>query len=98
MIPSRTPFGRPVAVHPTPVRTIGEVASLIARGQVVLPVPDSMHNRFGNEHIVLVPIHDMPAVPLGLIWRTAYENARIRALVQTARACTPLSPPNRRAV
>jgi DNA-binding transcriptional LysR family regulator len=85
MVPTRTPSGRPVRSHPTPVRTVGEVGSLIARGQVVLPAPASMHNRFGNDRIVMVPIHDMAPVPLGLIWCTAHENARIRALAQTAR-------------
>jgi DNA-binding transcriptional LysR family regulator len=88
MVPAQTPSGRPVRVHPTPVRTIGEVASLIARGHVVLPTPTSMQHRFGNDQIVLVPIHDLPPVPLGLIWSTAHENARIRALAQTARTLT----------
>jgi DNA-binding transcriptional LysR family regulator len=89
MVPTQTPSGRPVRVHPTPVRTVGEVASLIARGQVVLPTPTSMQHRFGNDQIVLVPIHDLPPVPLGLIWSTSHENARIRALAQTAHSLTP---------
>jgi DNA-binding transcriptional LysR family regulator len=88
MVPSQTPSGRPVRVHPTAVRTVGEVASLIARGQVVLPTPTSMRHRFGHDRIVLVPISDLPPVPLGLIWCTAHENARIRALVQTAQSLT----------
>ncbi|MGH9211711.1 MAG: LysR substrate-binding domain-containing protein [Acidimicrobiales bacterium] len=89
MLPAQTPSGRPVRVHPTPVRTIGEVASLIARGHVVLPTPTSMQHRFGNDQIVLVPIHDLPPVPLGLIWSTSHENARIRALAQVAHSLTP---------
>jgi DNA-binding transcriptional LysR family regulator len=88
MVPARTPSGRPVAVHPTPVRTVGEVASIIARGKVVLPVTASMRNRWGNDHVVLIPIRDMAPVSLGLIWRTAHENARIRALAHTARTLT----------
>jgi DNA-binding transcriptional LysR family regulator len=89
MVPALTPSERPVRVHPTPVRTIGEVASLIARGHVVLPTPTSMQHRFGNDQIVLVPIHDLPSVPLGLIWITSHENARVRALAQAARSLTP---------
>lgn len=85
MVPSQTPSGRPVPVHSTAVRTVGEAASLIARGQVVLPTPTSMQHRFGSDQIVLVPIHDMPPVPLGLVWCTSHENARIRALAQVAR-------------
>lgn len=88
MVPDQTPSGRPVHVHPTPVRTIGEVASLIARGHVVLPTPTSMQHRFGNDQIVLVPVHDLPPAPLGLIWSTSHENARIRALAQVARRLT----------
>jgi DNA-binding transcriptional LysR family regulator len=84
MVPSRTPSGRAVLVHPTPVRTVGEVASLIARGQVV--VPTVTMQRFANDRIVLVPIHDMPPVPLGLVWCTSHENARIRALAEVARS------------
>ena len=38
-----------------------------------------------RDDIVLVPIRDMPPMPLGLIWRAADENARIRALAAVAR-------------
>jgi DNA-binding transcriptional LysR family regulator len=82
MVPSQTPSGRPVRVHPTPVRTVSEAVSLIARKQAVLPTVSLQ--RFENHRIVLVPIRDMPPVPLGLVWWTANENARIRALAQVA--------------
>jgi DNA-binding transcriptional LysR family regulator len=82
MVPSRTPSGRPVLVHPTPVRTVSEAVSLIARKQAVLPTVSLQ--RFDNHRIVLVPIRDLPPVPLGLVWWTANENARIRALAQVA--------------
>jgi DNA-binding transcriptional LysR family regulator len=84
MVPSHTPSGRAVRIHPTEVRTVGETASLIARGEVVAPTVTSMRHRFGNERIVLVPIHDLPAIPLGLIWCTSHENGRIRALARVA--------------
>jgi DNA-binding transcriptional LysR family regulator len=87
MVPSRTPSGRAVQVHPTPVRTIGEVTSLVARGQVVVPTVAMQH--FPSEQIVVIPIRDMPPVPLGLIWPTRHENARIRALTEVARSLTP---------
>jgi DNA-binding transcriptional LysR family regulator len=89
MVPPQTPSGRPIRAHPTAVRTVGEAASLIARTQVALPTVTSMRHHFGNHRIVLVPIRDMPPVPLGLVWCTAHENARIRALAQAARALTP---------
>ena len=82
MVPSRTPSGQPVLVHPTPVRTVSEAVSLIARKQAVLPTVSSQ--RFDHHGIVLVPISDLPPVQLGLVWWTANENARIRALAQVA--------------
>jgi DNA-binding transcriptional LysR family regulator len=88
MVPSRTASGRPVRVHPTPVRAVGEAASLVARGQAVLPTVASQ--RFGTDRIVLVPIADMPAVPLGLVWCTSHENARIRALAHAAEGLVPV--------
>ncbi|MFL6072319.1 MAG: LysR family transcriptional regulator [Mycobacteriales bacterium] len=88
MVPTRTPSGRPVLVHPTPVRTVGETASLIARGQAVLPTVSLMENRFGTDGIAFVPIRDLPPIPLGLMWWTANENARIRALAEVAGTLT----------
>jgi hypothetical protein len=44
--------------------------------------------------IVQVPIRDLPPMPVGLIWRHAHENARIRALATAARAIYP--PPAHR--
>ena len=90
MVPSRTPSGRPVRVHPTAVRTVGETASLIARGLVVAPTVTSMRHRFGNDQIALVPIHDLSPVPLGLVWCTSHENTRIRALAHVAETTFPV--------
>jgi hypothetical protein len=39
-----------------------------------------------RDDIVLIPIGDLPPLPLGLIWRRAHEHARIRALLHTAQA------------
>jgi hypothetical protein len=40
----------------------------------------------GRDDITLVPITDLAPLPLGLIWVTAHDNARIRALAETARS------------
>jgi DNA-binding transcriptional LysR family regulator len=90
MVPSHTPSGRPVRVHPTAIRTVGETASLIARSQVVAPTVTSMRHRFGNDQIALVPIHDLPPMPLGLVWCTSHENTRIRALAHVAETAGPV--------
>ncbi len=89
MVPTHTPSGRPVRVHPTAVRTVGETASIVARGHAVAPTVSAMRNRFGTDQITLVPIHDLPPVPLGLVWCTAHENSRIRALAGEAREARP---------
>jgi hypothetical protein len=39
-----------------------------------------------RDDIALIPIKDMPPLPLGLIWCTAHDNARIQALAETARS------------
>jgi hypothetical protein len=38
-----------------------------------------------RDDIRLVPIRDLPSLPLGLVWRTADVNARIRTLAGVAR-------------
>lgn len=83
MVPTTTPSGRPVLVYPTPVRTVSEVTSLVARGRLVLPTVAMQ--QFGTDGIVLLPIDDLPPVPLGLVWCTSHDNARIRALAEVAR-------------
>ncbi|HZC70634.1 MAG TPA: LysR family transcriptional regulator [Jatrophihabitans sp.] len=88
IVPERTPSGRQVLVHPTPVQTFAEGMSLVARGQAIHPTMASMISRLGDQ-IVLIPIRDMPPVPLGLIWCAAHENARIRSLAAVARDIVP---------
>jgi hypothetical protein len=52
---------------------------------VVLPTMTSMRRHFGIEQMVLVAIRDLPPMPLGLLWWTSHDNARIRALAEVAR-------------
>jgi hypothetical protein len=75
-----------------PFRSLHEIASLVARGRIVHPTGDGVV-LFRRDDIVQVPIRDLPPVPLGLIWCTAHENARIRALAATARSINPSAPP-----
>ena len=56
----------------------------IARGRSVHPTLANVV-LFRRDDIVLVPIDGLPPLPLGLIWCTGHENARIRALADTAR-------------
>jgi hypothetical protein len=62
--------------------------ALVARGQIVHPTASGLP-MFGRPDIALVPIEDLPPLPLGLIWCTAHENARIKALAEIARSIGP---------
>lgn len=90
LVPAFTPSGRPIRrTHPW--RSTEDVTRLIAHGRIVHPTVTGvmMYNR---PDLVLVPIRDLPPIPLGLIWCTAHENARIRALAATARQLVPCRP------
>ena len=83
IIPPRTPSGRAIG-RTHPVRGIHELVALVARGRIVHPTAAGIP-MFSRDDIVLVPITDLPPLPLGLIWCTAHENARIQALAETVR-------------
>jgi DNA-binding transcriptional LysR family regulator len=84
IIPPRTPSGR-VIRRSQPVRSIHELVALVARGRIVHPTATGIP-LFTRDDIVQVPISDLPPLPLGLIWCTAHENARIQALASTIRS------------
>ncbi len=84
LIPPRTPSGRPIR-RTQPVQTINEILSLVAQRRIVHPTSSAVPI-FGRDDVVLVPISDLPPLPLGLIWCTGRDNPRIRALNQTAGA------------
>jgi DNA-binding transcriptional LysR family regulator len=87
IVPPVTPSGRPIPrTHPW--RSAQDVAALIARGRIVHPTMASVPF-FTRGDIVLIPIRDLPPMPLGLIWCTAHENARIRSLAAIARRLAP---------
>jgi DNA-binding transcriptional LysR family regulator len=89
LVPPRTPSGRPIR-RTQPVQTINEILSLVARGRIVHPTSSTVPI-FDRDDIVLVPISDLPPIPLGLVWSTSRDNPRIRALDATARSLT--APP-----
>jgi DNA-binding transcriptional LysR family regulator len=94
IIPPRTPSGRDIP-RTQPVRSIHELVSLVARGRIVHPTAAGIP-MLGRDDITLVPITDLPPLPLGLIWVTAHDNARIRALAETARSLRrPAEPASR---
>ena len=92
IIPPRTPSGR-VIRRTQPVHSIHELVALVARGQIVHPTASGIP-MLVRDDIALVPIRDLPPLPLGLIWCTAHDNARIQALAETARSLRPRADRN----
>jgi DNA-binding transcriptional LysR family regulator len=84
IIPPCTPSGRVISRSQT-VRSIHELVALVARGRMVHPTAAGIP-MFARDDICLIPITDMPPLPLGLIWCTAHHNARIQALAETVRS------------
>ena len=82
LVPLSTPSGRPIR-RTQPAQTINEILSLVARGRIVHPTSSTVPI-FNREDILLLPIDDLPPLPLGLVWRTSRENPRIRALNEVA--------------
>jgi DNA-binding transcriptional LysR family regulator len=82
--PRSTPSGTPLP-RTNLARTWVEVINLVARGLVVHPTVTLVAAKLSRDDIALVPITDLPPLPLGILWLTTRENARIRALAQTVR-------------
>jgi DNA-binding transcriptional LysR family regulator len=87
LVPPRAPSGRPVP-RVNRCRGAEEVLVLIARGRLVQPAVAGVP-LFQRDDIRLIPVRGLPPLPLGLIWRTGCENARIRALAGVARRVGP---------
>jgi DNA-binding transcriptional LysR family regulator len=82
LVPPRTPSGR--AIRRThPVATINEILSLVALGRIV-HLTSSAVPIFNRDDITLVPVSDLPPLPLGLVWCASRDNPRIRALNEIA--------------
>ena len=82
LVPPRTPSGR--AIRRThPVATINEILSLVALGRIV-HLTSSAVPIFNRDDITLVPVTDLPPLPLGLVWCASRDNPRIRALNEIA--------------
>jgi DNA-binding transcriptional LysR family regulator len=86
-LPPFTPLGRPIR-RSYPVRTIKEIVSLIAQGRIVWAVARRAYLGPDRDDIVTIPMRDVPALQVGLIWCATREDAHIRALAEIARELT----------
>jgi DNA-binding transcriptional LysR family regulator len=82
LVPPKTPGGRPI-LRTYKVEGLHHALALVASGRIVHLTVDSLPLA-QRPDIALVPIAGLPPLPLGLIWCTTHENARIRAFAQTA--------------
>jgi DNA-binding transcriptional LysR family regulator len=87
IVPPVTPSGRPIR-RSYPWESDEDVLTAVARGRIVHPGMAGVALT-SRPDFVQVPIRDLPPMPLGLIWCTARENARIRALAAVARQIAP---------
>jgi DNA-binding transcriptional LysR family regulator len=88
--PPCTPSGRPVR-RTRAAGGLHETLALVASGQVVHPTVAGLPLAQRSD-ITLLPLAGLPPLRLGPIWCTAHENARIRALADTAATCRPKRP------
>jgi DNA-binding transcriptional LysR family regulator len=87
IVPPRTPSGRTIK-RIVNKGGFSERIVRVALGRFVHPTMRGII-QFERDDLVLVPIRDLPPLPLGLVWRTAAEDARIRALAEVARCEGP---------
>jgi DNA-binding transcriptional LysR family regulator len=85
LLPRCTPSGRPIRRVSTGAHSLTEFLPLVAAGQVVHATVEGVP-LLNRDDVLLIPIIDLPAMPLGLIWSAASENQEIRALAVVAQS------------
>jgi DNA-binding transcriptional LysR family regulator len=82
ILPPFTPSGRPIR-RVKLAENLHEVIALVAQGRIVHATMAGLAVYQRND-VVTLPITDLPPLPLGLIWVTAREDAKIRAIAAAA--------------
>jgi len=90
LVPPITRAGRPIR-RTYPWLSDDDVLTAVARGRIVHPTMAGTA-LFSRPDLVLIPFCDLPRTPIGLVWCTAHENARIRALSEVATGFEPTRP------
>lgn len=91
--PTVTPAGRPIRYTADDIATMTgraeltteDLLTLVARGRGLHCTVTALLDQFPFPGLTVVPIQDLPPMAVVPIWRTAAENATIRAFVETAR-------------
>lgn len=85
LVPTRTPSGRLIPVGPI-VGMTEEMIPVLATGEAVSPMHAHAAQYLPLPAVVYRPIHDAPPAQWVLVWRTAAEDDRIRALSEAIAA------------
>ena len=79
------------ATAATAATSLVSVMLILARGRIVHPTSSTIPI-FNRDDVVLVPLGDLPPLPLGLVWCASRENPRIRAFNDVARSMSAAQP------
>lgn len=82
-VPPTTPGGA-VIERGAAVATFQELLALVASGEGISPVAESVARYYGRPDIAYVPLPDAPPTEVALVWRADGLTARARALAQAA--------------
>ncbi|GAA4862355.1 LysR family transcriptional regulator [Saccharopolyspora rosea] len=82
--PPHTPSGRPIH-RGYPVSTVHEVLSLVAAGRGVAPMVRSSAEFYARPDVTFVPIRDLPAADVALVWRKTGRSRLVQAFAEVAR-------------
>jgi DNA-binding transcriptional LysR family regulator len=88
LAPTVTPQGRPVPSGPV-ATTLQEALTLVAADRAVMPFPAVVEGYHGRRDVVFVPVVDLPASELAVVWRTEATTERIRAFAAAAARYAP---------
>jgi DNA-binding transcriptional LysR family regulator len=84
LFPATTPGGR--LIHRGPkISSMGEVLSLVARGEIVHPTLRSIDQYYRHPGVVSVPLRDVPPIRNALVWWQQRHGRSTAAFVTVAR-------------
>ena len=86
-IPARTPSGRSIPFTRVPAGERGalELATRVARGELVHPTVASVERYLGPFELRFVPIRGLRPFRSALVWRRGASDAKVRELIRVAR-------------
>lgn len=84
MLPTFTPSGRPISRNDRVIASTADAIAEITHGRSVHLTVEGQARFMANPDIVLIPVHDMPELPIGLIWLKDRPTPSLLAFVKTA--------------